>query len=92
MVVLPHQDEAKDINFSRRRGRNRKTHSELPDLLSLISLSSDVAVTSRDHLWILRNKTKKMGQVRHREVAGIGKRHRRCPTFFCPFLSLPATT
>ena len=66
----PHLDEAKDTRFTRRRGRNRKVPSALPLLLSSGSLLSGVAVTSRDHLWIRRDETKKMGLVRRREVPG----------------------
>ena len=45
----PHQEEAIGTGFVRRRGRNRKSPSELPLLLSSDSLSSGVAITSRGH-------------------------------------------
>ena len=88
----PHREEAKGTGFVLRRGRNRKVSSALPFFLSAVPPSSGDAVTISSHRWTPRVETKKMGPVRRSEVAGIEKPDRRCPTFFRPFLSLPATT
>jgi hypothetical protein len=69
-LFFPHQDEAKDTNFSRRRGPNRKKPSELSKLLSSVSLSSGVSLTSHHHPRAHRSKAKLLVPFLCREVAG----------------------
>lgn len=66
----PRRDEGKDTGFTRRRGRNRKMPSELPKLLSSISLSTGVGWTIWDHLWPLRVGANDKAPVRRRKMAG----------------------
>ena len=62
----PRREEAKGTGLVRRRGRNRKPRSVLPKLLSAVSLSTGVAVTSRDHPETRRVETNTTGYVRRR--------------------------
>ena len=69
----PHREEAKGTGLVRRRGRNRKTSSALPEFLSSVSLSSDVGLANYDHLRAHRSETKLPVPFLRREVAGGGK-------------------
>ena len=66
----PQLDEAIGTGFVRRRGRNRKNLSELPCLLSSISLSSWVYWVIQDHRCAHRVEANHMGPVWRREMAG----------------------
>ena len=70
----------------------KETRQKTQGLSLFDSLSSLNDSIGWDHIQARLTKRKLLVPVSSAVVARIRKRHRRCPTFFCPFLSLSATT
>jgi hypothetical protein len=71
---------------------NPRKLAGLLSLLPFVSLSSVVYLRKGNHSWVRLAERKLEPPVSGAVVAGIGKSHRRCLSFFPSFLSPPAST